>query len=220
MSAERPEKCWRIIGVFGDASCPDLAAHAHCRHCPRYSEAGNRLFDRAIPPEFSAEWTRVIAAAKETGLADPVSVLIFRLRGEWFALKTICFRKAADARPIHTVPLKSGRVFLGLVNIDGELLPCMSAAEAVNLPAASAGDGAPGRSRLFVVTRGSERFVFPVDEALGVRQVAGASVKPPPDTIAHAAAPVVRGVFEFSGLGIGLLDEDRLFQEFDRALSS
>ena len=134
MSAERPEKCWRIIGVFGDASCPDLAAHAHCRHCPRYSEAGNRLFDRAIPPEFSAEWTRVIAAAKETGLADPVSVLIFRLRGEWFALKTTCFRKAADARPIHTVPLKSGRVFLGLVNIDGELLPCMSAAEAVNLP--------------------------------------------------------------------------------------
>ena len=220
MSVERPEKCWKLIGVFGNASCPDLAAHAHCRHCPRYSEAGRRLFDRAIPPEFRAEWTRLIAAAKETGLSDPVSVLIFRLRGEWLALKTSCFRKAADAQPVHTVPLKSGRVFLGLVNIDGELLPCVSAADAINLPEPGAGRGESASPRLFVVARGGERFVFPVDEALGVRQIPAASVRPPPDTAAHAAAPVVGGVFEFSGLGVGLLDDARLFQEFDRALSS
>ena len=220
MNAERPDKCWKLIGVFGDASCPDLATYVHCRHCPRYSEAGRRLFDRAIPPEFSVEWTRLIAAAKETGQADLVSVLVFRLRGEWLALKTNCFRKATDIKPIHSVPLKSGRVFLGLVNIDGELLPCMSAAEAINLPEAAADPGEPGHGRLFVVVRDGERFVFPVDEALGVRRVPAATVKPPPDTVAHAAAPIVAGVFELAGLGIGLLDDANLFQAFERALTS
>lgn len=220
MNAERPDKCWKLIGVFGDASCPDLVTYAHCRHCPRYSEAGRRLFDRAIPPEFSKEWTRLIAAAKETGQADLISVLVFRLCGEWLALRTNCFRKATDAQTIHSVPLKSGRIFLGLVNIDGELLPCFSAAEAVNLPESAATAGENVKSRLFVVVRDGERFVFPVEEAMGVRRIPTASVQPPPDTVTHAGAPIVNGVFDLAEIRVGLLDDVQLFQAFERALTS
>jgi len=33
--------CWTTIGVRGDASCPELKQHVHCRNCPVYS-AGAR----------------------------------------------------------------------------------------------------------------------------------------------------------------------------------
>ena len=41
------EQCWKIIGVMGDATCPRLDEAVHCRNCPVFAEAGQRLFERA-----------------------------------------------------------------------------------------------------------------------------------------------------------------------------
>ena len=38
-----PTDCWNRIGVRGDASCPELADCAHCRHCATYSASAARL---------------------------------------------------------------------------------------------------------------------------------------------------------------------------------
>src|SRR5258706_152676 len=39
MAARAPpaiDACWNRIGVRGDGSCPELARHVHCRHCPAF----------------------------------------------------------------------------------------------------------------------------------------------------------------------------------------
>jgi len=42
------EACWRRIGVSGDRSCPELAQHVHCRNCPVYAGAAQRLPARRV----------------------------------------------------------------------------------------------------------------------------------------------------------------------------
>ena len=70
-SENRPaEACWNRIGVQGDRSCPRLAEAGQCGNCPVFSEAGQRLFDREAPPEYLDEWTRQLAAADSTTVAD------------------------------------------------------------------------------------------------------------------------------------------------------
>ena len=32
-------ECWRVIGVTGDRSCPELERFIHCRNCPVLAEA-------------------------------------------------------------------------------------------------------------------------------------------------------------------------------------
>jgi chemotaxis-related protein WspD len=87
-------------------------------------------------------------------------------------------------------------------------------------------DGAEGRSiqvaptarhlvsasRLLVVRRGEERWVFPVDAVEKVVRVPRAEVARPPATVGRAAAHLARGVFFWHGRPVGLLDDGRLFE--------
>jgi hypothetical protein len=56
--------CWNRIGVRGDASCPELAEHAHCRNCPVFATAALALLDRELPAGYAAEWMGYIAAKR------------------------------------------------------------------------------------------------------------------------------------------------------------
>jgi len=143
-----PASCWNLVGTGGDASCPRLPEFGHCRHCPVYSQSGKKLFEREIPAEYREEWKDNLARAKEQHAADQVSVLVFRLRDEWLALKTIVFHEVSKARPVHSIPSRSNARFRGVVNMNGEMLLCVSLADILGLggrgPASPRpGNGAP-----------------------------------------------------------------------------
>ena len=38
-----PDRCWQEIGVWGDRSCPELAAVTHCHNCPVFAAAGRKF---------------------------------------------------------------------------------------------------------------------------------------------------------------------------------
>src|SRR5438045_3658966 len=80
--------CWNRIGIAGDRSCPELEVHIHCRNCPVFATAARGFFRRPAPEGYLAECATLLAEPVEPAACEDVSLLVFRLRGEWLALRT------------------------------------------------------------------------------------------------------------------------------------
>lgn len=212
--------CWKERGIFGDGSCLELARLIHCRRCPVYATAGRRHLDRELPAKYLEERAKVMAMPKEMARMGTLSVMVFRLAGERFAIKTIFFQEAAEPSPIHTLPLKVNRIFRGIANINGELLLCVSIADLLELTLDAEGDAMPlVQERMLVVEREGQRFVFPVEQILGVHRVAPEDLGEVPATLSRSARSLTRGIFKLDGRPVGLLDEERLFPSMTRSLN-
>lgn len=212
--------CWKEKGIFGDGSCLELARLIHCRRCPVYATAGRRHLDRELPVKYLEDRAKVMAMPKEIARMGTLSVMVFRLAGERFAIKTIFFQEAAEPSPIHTLPLKVNRIFRGIANINGELLLCVSIADLLELTMEEAGDELPVvQARMLVVEREGQRFVFPVEQILGVHRVAPEDLGEVPATLSRSAKSLTRGIFQLDGRHVGLLDEERLFPAMTRSLN-
>jgi len=211
--------CWKEKGIFGDGTCTELTRLIHCRRCPVYATAGRQHLDQDLPLGYLEDRTPVMALPKESARLGTISVMAFRLSGERFALKTIFFQEAAEPSPIHTLPLKVNRVFQGIANINGELLLCLSLANLLELTQDEEQTAPVIYERMLVVGREGQRFVFPVEQILGVHRVAPEDLGEVPATLSHSARSLTRGIFQLGGRNVGLLDEDRLFPSMTRSLN-
>jgi chemotaxis-related protein WspD len=222
METSAPElACWKEIGTFGDRSCQDLTALAHCRNCPIYSAAGRRLLDRELPDGYRQEWTDLLANRKDAGQVETVSIIVFRLREELLALKTVFFQEAAEAAVPHSIPLRTGEIFKGVVNINGELILCVSVAALLGITGEE-GAGAADRKvypRLVVVSRDGQRFAFPVDEVLGVHRLPPAGLQELPATVSRSIRALTAGIIPWQERTVGLLEEEKFFAALSRSLA-
>jgi chemotaxis-related protein WspD len=125
--------CWRVIGVQGNGSCAELQQFVHCRNCPVYSAAALQLLDRPLWPEYLREHTRHYAEARRPATPARLSLLVFRLAHEWLALPTVAFQEVVERRFIHSLPHRRQGIVLGLVNVRGELIVCVSLARLLGL---------------------------------------------------------------------------------------
>jgi chemotaxis-related protein WspD len=227
-AADRPAAsidCWRQIGVEGDRSCPELKTFIHCRNCPVFAAAARSFFDRPAPEGYLAEWTRWLADADSLGRRaagegtlmevqgeiqvqrEGVSMLIFRLGGEWLAWPTGSVVEVTTPRPVHRVPHRSNRVFSGLVNLHGQAQLCVSLHGLL-------GVDAPAASPRLVVVRDRERaetWAFGADEVLGVHRVPRSHWRSVPSTLINPAVGFSQAVLSWNGRSVGLLDEQRVF---------
>lgn len=218
--ANAEKYCWKEKGIYGDGTCPGLARLIHCRRCPVYATAGRQHLDRDIPSAYVEERTAVMTLPKEIARRGTISAMVFRLCGEKFAVKTIYFQEAAEPSPIHTLPLKVNRVFRGIANINGELLLCLSIADLLDLTSGEQDHAPPVvYERMLVVGREGQRFVFPVQQILGVHRIAPEDLAEVPATISRSAKALTRGIFLLNDRPVGLLDEERLFPAMTRSLN-
>jgi chemotaxis-related protein WspD len=200
-----PIDCWNRIGVRGDGSCPELARYAHCRSCPTYSAAALTLLEREPPAEYLADRTAHFAQESEREDPDIRSAVTFRIGSEWFALPTLLFDEVADPGRLHSLPhLRDGAV-LGLVNVHGELLICVSLGKLLGVQDGEAPDRSAGR-RLVVIRHESGRLAFPADEVAGTYRYHAGDLKAVPGTVAKAATPYTQAVLAWRGRNIGYLD--------------
>ena len=221
MSEARLNDCWNKIGVHGDGSCPELERHVHCRNCPVYSAAAATLLDSAPPAGHLERWTDYFSQPKPAAAAEAGSVVIFRVGAEWLALATAVFREVATLRTIHSLPHRRGGALLGLVNVGGALLVCVSLSHALGLgpPAAGAGEKKGLiHPRLLVVSREGGRIVFPVDEVHGVHRYRAQDMTETPATVAKAATACTRAVLAWRDRAVGCLDDELLFARLNRSL--
>jgi chemotaxis-related protein WspD len=214
--------CWNRIGVRGDASCPELKRHVHCRNCPVYSAAAADLLDVEPPPGYLEEWTGQLAHEKSKVEPDARSILIFRVAAEWLALPAAALLEIAGARPIHPIPHRRDGVLLGLANVRGVLQICISLQRILGLEAAaepSAQKQGMIGGRLLVIQRETSRAVCPVDEVHGIERFTPRQLAPVPVTVAKAAATYSQAVLSWRDHSVGLLDDELLFHTINRSLA-
>jgi chemotaxis-related protein WspD len=211
------ESCWTQIGVSGDRSCPELLRVIHCRNCEIYARAGRTLLDQPAPTGYLDEWAAELADSEPEVDAATVSVVIFRVGDERFALPTAAFAEAVERRPVHRIPHRGGGVLLGVANIGGELQLCVSLAALLGIAAAPTGSGV--RPRLAVIEHDGERWAFPVDELIGVRRIAERDLAAPPATIARDAAALTQAVFGDGASQVAFLDVEPLCAALRKAVA-
>lgn len=215
------EACWRIAGTFGRADCPRLAEVGHCTACPEFTARGRALFDRPAPPGLAVEWTALLAREKAERRPGALALVVFRLRGEWLALPAGVCREAFDPRIVRPVPGRSGRIFKGLINVRGEIMPCVCLAEALGLAPVPEAEAPPAEPRMIaVVAPGGGLFVFLADAIHGLVRVRREALAPAPATVSRAPAAVTAGLIRVDGLEVGLIDAAALFPVLTRSLGA
>ncbi|MFM0741569.1 chemotaxis protein CheW [Paraburkholderia xenovorans] len=220
------DDCWNRIGVRGDSSCERLVEYVRCLNCPVFEAGAAKLLKRPIPlVDLAQHEARTPQAYQHQHRHDPQgateSFLIFRIGDEWLALPTAIFKRIVQTRPIHSVPHRQHRAVLGVVNVQGELLVCLSLAHLLGFESDSAARDDKARHempRLLVISRAEEHAVFPVDQVDGVHRIAVGSFRAPPATLSQAAAAHTRAVAPWRGISVGLLDADALFDTLNRSL--
>ncbi len=221
--------CWNRIGVHGDRTCPELPPHIHCRNCPVFSAAARDLLDAPAPADSRQIATEHFArpAEAEAGLsvgAEIESVIVFRLRTEWYAIHTAVCVEIAAVRPIHSLPHRRDATVLGVVNVHGGLLACISLA--VIIGANASPDCTPTQvrrraavPRLLVTRHAAAAVVFPVDEVQGMARFRVRDLKHIPATVSRARTSYTRALLPLGDRSAGLLDERLLFSAVERALA-
>ena len=178
------------------------------------SLAARLLFDREVSPDILAEWTIQAALPKAQNDLRRAAALLVRAGGEWLGLPASIVETALPVGPVHSVPYLSSMVCLGLANVDGELLPCVSL---VALTGAEPGPD-PVRPRLIAVSLATGRFVLLVDEAAGTCGYDPDTLTSPPDTVARSPHPIARAVALLEGRSAAIADEESLGQALLRSL--
>ena len=204
----------------GNASCTELQQFVHCRNCPVFSKAGVQLLDRPLRPEYRRAWTEHFAQERKPTGPAKTSALLFRINAEWFALPAHVFQEVAERRLVHSLPHRRQGIVLGLVNIRGELLICVSIGHMLGL------DRIPPREtlrttydRLLVAKWNEHRFVFPAHEVRGIHRFQPLQLQEPPATLAKSKLSHTRGVLSWQGRTVGLLDAELLFSSLNRSLT-
>ena len=214
--------CWNSIGVRGDRTCGELERHVHCRNCPVYSTAAQLLLDRQLSEKDLAERTRHFAQPKPTEERGTQSVVVFRIGVEWLALPTCIVKEVAEIRPIHSVPHRRGSVILGVTNVRGELVVCVSLARLLGVERAVDANQKTGRltlQRLLVLRREEVRAVCQADEVHGIYRVHPSELQEVPATVGKATERHSRAVLAWQGHSVGLLDDRLVFQTLQRSLA-
>jgi chemotaxis-related protein WspD len=215
--------CWNKIGVWGNAECPELAKHTHCRNCPTYSAGATQMLNRTVPPNYLEERTNLVSRERESKQPDIHSSVIFCVGTEWFALATKVFREVAELKTIHSLPRRREGIVLGIVNVRGELLVCVSLARALGLEEvqenANRVKKRTGHRRLLVIVNEGRRLGFPVDEVGGIHHFSPQELKQVPATLAGVAAVHTSAVLPWQNKSVGCLDEQLLFYTLNKGLS-
>lgn len=198
-----------------------------------YSAAGRSLLEREAPPEYVKEWTEVLAKtppdnsqAQINGTlvisGETVSVMIFLLGGEWLALPVRLLQEVTAPCVIHTLPHRNSELFMGLVNIRGEILMCVSLSHLLDLEdkSKSSSDRAISQAaqRMIVVASGDNRWVFVVDEVCGLHRFPIGELENTPVVIAKSSEAYTKGVVRWQGHKVNYLDADLLFYTLNKRI--
>ncbi len=99
-------------------------------------------------------------------------MLVFRLGIEWLAIDILMAVEVTSLRPVHRVPHRTNRVFAGLINLRGQLHPCVSLHGLLAIDAIDPTVNPPIAPRLILIRKESDTWAFAADEVSGVQQVA------------------------------------------------
>ncbi|MEO0768218.1 MAG: chemotaxis protein CheW [Cyanobacteria bacterium J06649_4] len=195
--------------------------------------ASASLLQQQVPIEYLAERTQQLATPlSQTAHLETMSVLIFRLGQEWFALRATLCQQVLLPLVAHTLPYRSNQTLLGVVNVRGQMLMKVSLSSVLKLPtrqesalntqvssSRSPSNGPTEEKRVYprmvvvekaTLTSERETWVFDVDELEGIHSVCHDLLESPPVGVTTGSA-CTQKLFVWQGQRVNLLDDNRLF---------
>ena len=211
------DDCWNRIGIHGDRSCPLLVEHIHCRNCAVYSAAATRLLDRYSLAQESPEHFQGSVLLRDI---ETRSILVFRLGEEWLGLASRCLSEVALSQTIHSLPHQRSRALLGVANVRGALVACISLVELLGLDSTVVNSpSARVVPRMLIVSVEGGPVVVPVDEVDGIHAIDERELEAASASGTHANARFTRGVLQWKGRSLRWLDEEELLSAVYRSLT-
>ena len=210
------DDCWNRIGIHGDKACPLLEEHIHCRNCSVYSAAATRLLDR-----YSLQQDQREAVVSKVEIdVKTRSLLMFRLGEEWLGLATRTLVEVAPLQAIHSLPHQRSRALLGVANVRGALVACLSLVELLDLDGSVAPvSGGRVMPRMLIIAAHGGPVVVPVDEVDGIHAIDERILDAASQSGAQASAKYTRGVLQYRGRSLRWLDEEQLLSAVTRSLT-
>lgn len=181
-----------------------------------------RASARELPVDYLDEWAAHIAQPKQRTTRGRLSAAVFRVGGEWLALAMSACHEVAAQRPIHTIPHRRNGVVLGLANVRGDLVVCVSLRAVLGVsetPYPGAERRRVTRERLLLLEHDGQRLACPVDDMHGVHRYDSDELKAVPATVAKGVSAYTRAILPWQNKAVGLLDEQLLFYTFQRHLA-
>lgn len=180
------------------------------------------LLDRDLPAGYADAWMNHIAQKRGTSKGGSVrqSSILLRLGAEWFAFPTLAVDEIVELPRIHSLPHRRSGTVLGLVNVHGEIVVCVSLSRTLGFDEAPAGDRAKSAGgRLVVIRSEAGRIAFPVDEVQRTHRYDPLDLKTVPATLAKSAANFTKGILACKDRAVSCLDDELLIQAMNRAIA-
>lgn len=205
------DHCWSKIGVKGDQTCVRLEEFVHCHNCPVFAEAAQLFLDRPLPDDYTSELTPSLTQlGASRASAKALSVAVFEVAGQLLAIESHAIVEVTETRPVHRVGRRSGHVFLGIVNVHGQLELCASLRGLLQITAdGEAQDPSIQKPRMILIELAHQRWVFPVDRVHGVERFAECDLRDIPATARQDSGSLVTTVLKWNDRRVGLLDVEK-----------
>lgn len=188
-------------------------------HDQKINRPVDELLARPAEKSYLEEWTHFISTPEESENKQVMSIVVFRIRQEWFAFRTAFFKEVLEDRKIHIVPHMKTKGLRGVVNHLGQLRLCYALDQLLGVNAAIKTINDPHHfSRLIAVEKDGIEWIFAVDEIEGIRHVDVKSIETVPINISKSPENYIKGVLHLGGKSIGVLDDEMLFYSLNRRL--
>jgi len=216
IAAPLDQSCWTRTGIWGNRTCTELSRVSHCRNCEVYSASGRRLLDRAAPAGYIESCTALLVEDKVAAQVATVPHLLFRVGQVWLAFLATSLREITEPSVVRSVPHRARDILRGLVNVRGELHPCVSLHAVFG---EQSGTVAHRTARFLVARWAAQDWVFPVDEVDGVKDLSEQQIEPLPATLTNLPVVYTRGLFHHGDKTVAIIAEDLLFGSLLRRIS-
>ena len=147
--------------------------------------------------------------AIEEEVSDRISMLLFRIGEEWYAVNVVDVREIFQEYAVTQVPCAPDFI-LGVTNVRGEILSVTDPAVMTSLGRIVGIDGV--QPPAVVVTNGTVTTAMVVDEIGDIVEVPNSAVEPPVSIIDRAQAEFVAGSVFVDGSMVGLLNVARVLE--------
>jgi purine-binding chemotaxis protein CheW len=151
----------------------------------------------------------------EEEATDSISMLLFRIGDEWYAVHVANVREIFQEYDVTAVPGTPPYV-LGVTNVRGEILSVTDPALLVGFGEIVGVEGA--QPPAIVVQSESITTALVVDEIGDIAEVADGSVEPPVSLMDRAQAEFVAGSVYVNDTMIGLLDVNKVLEPVDTSI--
>ena len=121
---------------------------------------------------------------------------------------------------IHSLPHQRSRALLGVANVRGALVACLSLVELLDLDGNTApAAGARIMPRMLIIAADGGPVVVPVDEVDGIHAIDERILDAASQSGTQASAKFTRGVLQLRGRSLRWLNEEQLLSAVTRSLT-